>query len=304
MRLAAGEFLAGRVPSRPIDDLNSLPFPRWDLVGCDRARGWPLPFTGRPAGGSFPLLASRGCPEFCTYCPHRILASYRARSVENVADELEYLCSLKRQPYIVFRDPLFSEDRDRCLELCDEIHARGLTLRFECETRLDRLDPELLQTLRVPVSRRSALGLKHHLMTPSSVQAGDRFRPRISDTSWPSAAASASSPLRSTSRVSSRRLGLGRGHDRIRDQSRIDGGAIQAADTVSGHADVAPVERASTRRTGSGSTVSHRRSHIHRSRPTSCDSSLEPRTRGSTCGPPISQISRFARTRVARRRTV
>jgi radical SAM superfamily enzyme YgiQ (UPF0313 family) len=55
---------------------------------------------------------------------------------------------MKREPYVVFRDPLFSEDRNRCLALCDEIRARGLRLRFECETRLDRLDPELLQTLR------------------------------------------------------------------------------------------------------------------------------------------------------------
>jgi len=148
MRRARGETLAGRVQSKPLDDLSTLPFPRWDLVGSDRSRGWHLPFTGRPAGGSFPLLASRGCPEFCTYCPHRILASYRARSVQNIADEIEYVCSLKRRPYVVFRDPLFSEDRDRCLELCEEIHARRLALRFECETRLDRLDPELLQTLR------------------------------------------------------------------------------------------------------------------------------------------------------------
>src|SRR5262249_49804867 len=86
--------------------------------------------------------------EFCTYCPHRILASYRGRPAAHIVDELEYLCSLKRRPYVVFRDPLFSEDRDRCLALCDEMRSRGLALRFECETRLDRLDPELLQTLR------------------------------------------------------------------------------------------------------------------------------------------------------------
>ena len=147
-RLAAGELLSGRVPSAPVEDLSTLPFPRWDLVGAGSRRGVSIPFTGRPAGGSFPLLASRGCPEFCTYCPHRILASYRDRPASNIVDELEYLCSIKRDPYVVFRDPLFSEDRDRCLALCDEIRARGLRLRFECETRLDRLDPELLETLR------------------------------------------------------------------------------------------------------------------------------------------------------------
>ena len=147
-RLAAGESLSGRVPSPPVTDLSTLPFPRWDLVGAGTRRGMSLPFTGRPVGGSFPLLASRGCPEFCTYCPHRILASYRDRPASNIVDEIEHLCGLKREPYVVFRDPLFSEDRDRCLSLCDEIRSRGLKLRFACETRLDRLDPALLQTLR------------------------------------------------------------------------------------------------------------------------------------------------------------
>jgi radical SAM superfamily enzyme YgiQ (UPF0313 family) len=98
-------------------------------------------------GGGFPLLASRGCPEFCTYCPHRILAGYRARSIANIADELERLCDQVRRPYVIFRDPLFTEQRDRCLALCDAIHARGLVLTFEAETRLDRLDVELIDRL-------------------------------------------------------------------------------------------------------------------------------------------------------------
>jgi anaerobic magnesium-protoporphyrin IX monomethyl ester cyclase len=148
LQLAAGQRLTGRVPSPEVEDLDSLPFPRWDLVRALGRRTLPIPFTGRPAGGAFPVLASRGCPEFCTYCPHRILASYRDRSTRSIVDELEYLSALSRRPYIVFRDPLFSEDRYRCMALCDEILARGLKLRFECETRLDRLDPKLLAAMR------------------------------------------------------------------------------------------------------------------------------------------------------------
>jgi radical SAM superfamily enzyme YgiQ (UPF0313 family) len=108
---------------------------------------WSPPFAGRPAGGAYPVLASRGCPEFCTYCPHRILASHRTRSPDSIADELEYLTSIQQRPYVVFRDPLFTSDRERCLALCDEIQARGLTIRFECETRLDRLDAPLIDAL-------------------------------------------------------------------------------------------------------------------------------------------------------------
>ncbi len=146
-RLASGQELRGRVVSEPCMDLDALPFPRWDLVGGTGRRALSVPFAGRPMGGTFPVLASRGCPEFCTYCPHRILASHRARTAANIANELEALVALQPNPYVVFRDPLFTDDRDRCLALCDEIRSRGLTLRFECETRLDRLDPLLLNAL-------------------------------------------------------------------------------------------------------------------------------------------------------------
>jgi radical SAM superfamily enzyme YgiQ (UPF0313 family) len=147
MRLAQGEIPQGITLSEQINDLDALPFPRWDLVTEDRGKRLGIKWSSRPVGGGFPLLASRGCPEFCTYCPHRILAGYRARSIANIADELERLCDLARRPYVIFRDPLFTEQRDRCLELCDAIHARGLVLTFEAETRLDRLDVELIDRL-------------------------------------------------------------------------------------------------------------------------------------------------------------
>src|SRR5476651_1745053 len=105
MRLAQGDIPSGMVISEQIDDLDSLPFPRWDLIS-ERKTGFKL-FTRPAGGGSYPLLASRGCPEFCTYCPHRILAGYRMRSIANILDEMERLCSQVSRPYVIFRDPLF-----------------------------------------------------------------------------------------------------------------------------------------------------------------------------------------------------
>ena len=147
MRLAQGVIPSGMVVSEQIDDLDSLPFPRWDLVTEDRKAKRGIQWSSRPVGGGYPLLASRGCPEFCTYCPHRILAGYRSRSIANIVDEMERLCDLTPRPYVIFRDPLFTEQRERVIELCDEIKARGLTLTFEAETRLDRLDVELLDRM-------------------------------------------------------------------------------------------------------------------------------------------------------------
>jgi anaerobic magnesium-protoporphyrin IX monomethyl ester cyclase len=146
-RMAGGETLSGFCQSREIADLAEIPFPRWDLVGVTGERRASAGIFTRPIGG-FPVLASRSCPEFCTYCPHRILTRYRGRSVESIANELEYLCTRYERPFIIFRDPLFTQERDRVMALCDEILARGMDLRFECETRLDRLDEELLTKLK------------------------------------------------------------------------------------------------------------------------------------------------------------
>lgn len=147
MRLAAGDELRGIVHSRELADLDALPLPRWDLLGALRAGSTWGAWT-RPLGG-LPVMASRSCPEFCTYCPHRILTAYRSRSVGSILDELEMLCRLRPEPFVIFRDPLFSQDRERCLELARAIRARDLRLRFECETRLDRLDDGLLEALRL-----------------------------------------------------------------------------------------------------------------------------------------------------------
>jgi anaerobic magnesium-protoporphyrin IX monomethyl ester cyclase len=158
-RLFEGERLSGLVDSPELPDLDALPFPRWDLTAPPRPSASGR-VTVRPIGGGVPVLASRGCPEFCTYCPHRILAGHRVRSVENIADELTALCDRYARPYVIFRDPLFSEDRERCLALCDEIAARGLRLRFECETRLDRLDEKLLLVMHRSGLRAMSFGVE------------------------------------------------------------------------------------------------------------------------------------------------
>jgi len=166
-RFFGGEMLSGMPLSMQIDDLDSLPFPRWEPLVTSRRRVR-VPFAGRPVGGSLPVLASRSCPEFCTYCPHRIQAGYRTRSVANILDELSYLSDSRGALHIVFRDPLFSQDRDRALELCDGIRSRQLKHTFECETRLDRLDGELLRQMHAAGLRAMSFGVES--VAPSTLK--------------------------------------------------------------------------------------------------------------------------------------
>lgn len=158
LRLAAGDDLRGLVKSAQVNDLDSLPFPRWDLVKSKR-----FGYTSRRKIGltrALPMLTSRSCPEHCTYCPHRITASFRTRSVENVVAEMEHICRQYADPHIVIRDPLFTLDRDRCFQIAEEILRRNLSLSFECETRMDDLDEELIRALYKAGLREISFGVE------------------------------------------------------------------------------------------------------------------------------------------------
>ncbi len=157
-QLAADHTLSGRVSSAPVSDLDSLPFPRWDSIKIKR-----FGYTNRGQFGltrAVPMLTSRSCPEHCTYCPHRITASFRARSEDNVLAELAELCASYERPHVVIRDPLFTLDRDRCFRIAEGIRARGLKFSFECETRMDDLDEELIRSLYAAGLREIGFGVE------------------------------------------------------------------------------------------------------------------------------------------------
>jgi len=158
LQLASGSTLRGRVSSAAMTDLDSLPFPRWDLVRSKR-----FGYVNRGRFGltrAVPMLTSRSCPEHCTYCPHRITASFRARSDSNVLDEFSELCAQHEHVHVVIRDPLFTLDRERCFRIAEGIRARGLRLTFECETRMDDLDEELIRSLHAAGLREIGFGVE------------------------------------------------------------------------------------------------------------------------------------------------
>jgi radical SAM superfamily enzyme YgiQ (UPF0313 family) len=156
--MATGDRWLGMVNSPAIDDLDTLPFPRWDLFRTKRF-GY-ASHRGLGLTRAFPMLTSRSCPEHCTYCPHRITAAFRERSVSSVVDEMEELCQISPHPHIKLRDPLFTYNRDRCFRISEEILARGLQLTFECETRMDDLDERLIRVMQTAGLREISFGVE------------------------------------------------------------------------------------------------------------------------------------------------
>ncbi len=130
-----------RSPSRaPIDDLDSLPLPLRDGFV------WPDDIHD---GLYQAVVTLRGCPYKCIYCAVPSLDDRRTRyrSPARVADEIEGLRERHGIDYLFFHDSVFTLHRKRTLALCEELIRRDLVLPFCCQTRADRLDPELLDAL-------------------------------------------------------------------------------------------------------------------------------------------------------------
>ncbi len=135
-------------PARPFTrDLDSLPFPKWELLPYQRYR---LPRSSAHSELPFlPMLSSRGCPIGCHYCPYPVGQGlpWRHRSAQNVLDELEHLVRDLGIGYVIFRDPMFSFNQKRVIEICNGIVARGLKVTWRCETRIDFLKPDTLRAM-------------------------------------------------------------------------------------------------------------------------------------------------------------
>lgn len=86
------------------------------------------------------LFTGRGCPNKCTFCswPKTFMGNrYRARSVENVLDEFEYIEEeLPRVKEIFIEDDTFTIDRKRVLKFCEEYRKRELDLVWSCNARV------------------------------------------------------------------------------------------------------------------------------------------------------------------------
>ena len=67
---------------------------------------------------------------------------------KNVVDEMQLVHDKYGVDQVTFYDDAFSVDRNRVVKICEELNARKLHLKWDCGTRVDMVDRELLKTMR------------------------------------------------------------------------------------------------------------------------------------------------------------
>ncbi len=90
------------------------------------------------------IVSARGCPFNCIYCASD--KTVRFRSPENVAEEVFLVKRNYGINHFCFEDDSFSINRKRALDLCRQLKYENV--RWECNTRIDLIDEELVSTMK------------------------------------------------------------------------------------------------------------------------------------------------------------
>ena len=133
-------------PREPIADLDTLPWPAWDLFPIEK---YVSSMDHRQKKvRHLETLASRGCPFNCVYCYRIYGRNVRRRSPEAIVTELAELVKRYDIRYTGFPDDLFTSDKKFVMETCALIKKKLPGIKWSCLGRVNTVDREMLETMK------------------------------------------------------------------------------------------------------------------------------------------------------------
>jgi radical SAM superfamily enzyme YgiQ (UPF0313 family) len=139
-------------PASQIQDLDTLPYPAWDLYPLNEYRGRLTKNFNRKMNIpklELPVLSVRGCPSNCNFC-FKVYEGLRFRDPVKVVDEIEFLVNTYGVTDIFFAEGTFLAKSEHGTKICQEIIKRGLNKKISwvAETRVNAVDEESLKLLK------------------------------------------------------------------------------------------------------------------------------------------------------------
>ena len=127
-------------------ELNELPLPNREAISMQKyLETW----KNNHGKSSMTISTQRGCPYTCKWCSTAVYGqSYRRRPAHLVVEEMKMLKEKYNPDAIWFVDDVFTVSHKWLTEFHSEIIKQNAIIPFECITRAERLNDEILQLLK------------------------------------------------------------------------------------------------------------------------------------------------------------
>lgn len=137
-------------------DPQVIPLPSYDHVDVTRyLRTW----KERHGFSSMAINSMRGCPYSCNWCSKSVYGnSYRRRSPKDVVEEMVMLRDTFQPDQVWFTDDVFTISKSWLKEFATEVDKHNLTMPYECISRSDCMDEEVIHLLKTTGCRKVWIG--------------------------------------------------------------------------------------------------------------------------------------------------
>ena len=127
-------------------ELDELPLPNREAINM---HNYLNTWKNNHGKSSMTVSTQRGCPYTCKWCSTAVYGqSYRRRPANQVAEEMKMLKEQYNPDALWFVDDVFTVSHKWLLAFKEEVLKQDAVIPFECITRAERLNDEILQLLK------------------------------------------------------------------------------------------------------------------------------------------------------------
>ncbi len=133
-------------PRTKLRDIDQLPIPNRDAIDISKYTKVWKDFHGQSA---LNVSTQRGCPYTCKWCSTAVYGqSYRRRSPEKVVAEIQLIQEKYDPDTIWFVDDVFTVSHKWLNAFSEELEKQKVRVKFECISRADRMNAEVISILK------------------------------------------------------------------------------------------------------------------------------------------------------------
>jgi anaerobic magnesium-protoporphyrin IX monomethyl ester cyclase len=137
-------------------DLDKVPFPAYESIDMSEyIQKW----TEFHGFSSVAINSMRGCPFSCNWCSKSVFGnSYRRRNPISVVQEMIFLKNKYKPDQVWFTDDVFTLSKEWLWKFNEEIKKKNMVLPYECITRPDCLNEEVIRLMKESGCRKVWIG--------------------------------------------------------------------------------------------------------------------------------------------------